>query len=121
VAHAAGIETVAVADWRARGIAATVVEALDRLAARAEAVHVDVDLDVLDRAFAPAAPGSRPGGLLPAELFEAVRVCGRHRAVRSLGIVECDPERDVADATVLAGALCAVHFAAGLVERLVPR
>lgn len=118
VARAAGITTVTVETWRARGIVATVDAALAELAQHADAIHVDVDLDVLDRAFAPAAAGSRPGGLRPDELLAAVRAAGRHPRVRSLGIVECDPTRDVADATVLAGALAAVQFAAGVVERL---
>jgi formiminoglutamase len=78
---------------------------------------VDLDVDVLDRAFAPASPGSRPGGLVPAEVQAAVRLAGAHPRVRAMDIVEVDPERDVADVTVLAAASFLLCFAAGLASR----
>ncbi len=44
------------------GRMADVADLLDVLAGRCEAIYVDIDLDVLDRAYAPGCPGSRPGG-----------------------------------------------------------
>jgi formiminoglutamase len=118
VARSAGIEFLTVERAHEQGIAKVVAESLARLATRARSIYVDVDLDVLDRAFAPAAPGSRPGGLTPAELRSAVRISGRHPSVRGLGIVELDPTHDVADATTFAAGLVLLSFASGRIELL---
>jgi arginase family enzyme len=117
VAREAGIRVVPVADVRAIGIERAVEQALDTLDPLVETIYVDVDLDVLDRAFAPATPGSRPGGLTPAELRSAVRLCGAHPKVRVVDLVEIDPTKDVADATVFAAGLCLLSFASGLLGR----
>jgi formiminoglutamase len=117
VAREAGIKVVSVAEVRALGIETAISEALDRLDQEVEAIYVDLDLDVLDRAFAPATPGSRPGGLTPAEVRCAVRLCGSHAKVRILDLVEIDPTKDVADATVFAAGLALLSFASGLLGR----
>lgn len=117
VAREAGVTVVTADDVRARGIDTVVAEALDRLSGAAETVYVDLDLDVLDRAFAPACPGARPGGLLPADVQRAARLCGEHPKVRAIDLVEVDPERDVADVTVLTAASCVLWFAAGVARR----
>jgi formiminoglutamase len=113
----AGISVVTASQARARGVGRAVLDALDRLERRVDRIYVDLDVDVLDRSFAPASPGSRPGGLTPAEVQEAVRVCGRHPKVRALDIVEVDPTQDVADVTVLAAASFLLAFAAGVAAR----
>lgn len=117
VAEAASIGVVTAARARQRGLEVTVRDALSALARRVEAIYVDLDIDVLDRTHAPAAPGSRPGGLLPAEIQAAVRAAGAHPQVRVLDIVEVDPERDVAEATVLAAASFLLAFASGVRAR----
>jgi len=58
-------------------------------------VYVDVDIDVLDRAFAPACPGARPGGLSVRQLAEAVRLCSIRPEVTAFDFVEVDAEADV--------------------------
>lgn len=117
VAREAGITFVLVGEVRRRGVDAIVTEALEHLEARADAIYVDIDLDVLDRAFAPATPGSRPGGLIPSDLRRAARLVGRHPKVRAADLVEVDPTVDVADVTVLAVAATMLAFAAGLAAR----
>jgi formiminoglutamase len=117
VAREAGIGVVTADEVRRDGIDAVVTQGLDGLAQRADAVYVDLDVDVLDRAFAPACAGSRPGGLAPWEVQRAARLCGRHPKVRVIDIVEVDPTRDVADITVLAAASFLLAFAAGLAAR----
>jgi formiminoglutamase len=116
-AREAGIRAVTADEVRSRGIEPVVTEAPDALAARADAVYVDLDVDVLDRAFAPACPGARPGGLTPVELQAAARLCGAHPRVRAMDLVEVDPERDVANITVLAAASFLMAFAEGLATR----
>jgi formiminoglutamase len=118
-AEAAGIAVVSVDEVHRAGIEAVVTEALAGLGGAVDAIHVDIDLDVLDRAFAPACPGSRPGGLAPGELLAAVRLAGAHPLVRSVDLVEVDPERDVAGITVGTAAACLLAFAAGLAARRV--
>ena len=117
VAHGAGIRVITAEEAHRRGLACTVSELLAGLAARLSAIYVDVDLDVLDRSFSPAAPGSRPGGFAPWELMEAVRIAGACDRVKAVDLVEIDPERDIADATVLAAAACFLEFASGLTAR----
>jgi len=117
VAREAGIKVVPVSDVRAVGIERVVEESLDMLDQEVDSIYVDLDLDVLDRAFAPATPGSRPGGITPAELRSAARLCGAHPKVRVLDLVEIDPTKDVADTTVFAAALCLLSFASGLLGR----
>jgi formiminoglutamase len=117
VAREVGITVVTADEARQRGLASVVDAALDQLAGTVDAIYVDLDVDVLDRAFAPGCPGSRPGGLTPAEVQAAARVAGTHPKVRAIDIVEVDPTKDVADVTVLAAASFLLSFAAGLVSR----
>jgi arginase family enzyme len=117
VAADAGIVVHRVEDVRREGVEPTMRSTLDDLAGRVDAIYVDLDLDVLDRAFAPACPGSRPGGLHPEEVLTAARVAGMHPAVRAVDLVEVDPERDVAETTVLTAAACVLWFASGLARR----
>jgi formiminoglutamase len=90
---------------------------LDELASRCEAIYVDIDLDVLDRAAAPACPGSRPGGISARRLLEAAFVAGAHPLVRAVDIVELDPLADVAHITTDAAALSVLNVAAGYATR----
>jgi formiminoglutamase len=117
VAREAGIKVVPVTEVRNRGIEEAVEEALDLLDQDVDSIYVDIDLDVLDRVFAPATPGSRPGGLAPADLRSAARLCGAHPKVRMMDLVEIDPAKDVADATAFAAGLCLLSFASGLLGR----
>jgi formiminoglutamase len=117
VARDAGITVVTADQVRTHGIRAVIEEALEALDARAEAIYVDLDVDVLDRAFAPACPGARPGGLTPADAQVAARAVGTHPKVRAMDVVEVDPERDVAGITATAAASFVLAFASGLAAR----
>lgn len=117
VAQDAGITVVTADQVRQEGVEPVISRALEHLDRLAQAIYVDLDLDVLDRSFAPACPGSRPGGLAPWQIQQAARLCGRHPKVRALDLVEVDPTRDVAEATVLAAASCLLAFAGGLAGR----
>jgi formiminoglutamase len=116
VAREAEITVMTADAVREAGIVEAVSEGLQRLA-ELDAIYVNLDVDVLDRAFAPACPGSRPGGLTPAEVQRAARMCGEDPRVRAIDIVEVDPDRDVKEATALAAASFVLHFAAGLARR----
>ena len=118
VARAHGIRTITASSALQRGIGYVIEDALFSLEQMVDRIYVDLDLDVLDRVYAPGCPGSRPGGLAPHQLRQAARVCGEHPKVRALDLVEIDPTRDLADATVLTAAACLLEFAAGVVCRL---
>ena len=110
-----GITTITATEARAAGVEACVRAHLDRLAERCDAVWVDLDVDVLDSAFAPGCPGARPGGLAPWELHAAARAAGMHPAVSGLDIVEVDAT--IPGPTVDTAALCLLSAAAGLALR----
>lgn len=90
---------------------------LDDLARRCDRVYVDIDVDVLDRAYAPGCPGSRPGGLTPTALFNAAFAAGAHPAVAVVDLVEVDPEADLASVTVDCMAAALLHVASGFSTR----
>jgi formimidoylglutamase len=117
IAHQDGVRFLTMHDVEMHGIMHLVSRHLDYLAENTDSIYVDVDLDVLDRAFAPACPGSRPGGLTPGDLQFATRLCGAHPKVRAMDLVEVDPTQDVADVTVLAAASFLLSFAAGVASR----
>jgi formiminoglutamase len=115
VAADAGIRVITADQVRRQGIESILREVLDSL--DAPSVYVDLDLDVLDRAYAPATPGSRPGGLTPWEMRTAARLCGESPRVRVIDFVEMDPEQDVAGQTALCAAACLLSFASGVHRR----
>ena len=117
-AHDAGITVLTADEVQMRGIESAVTDALELLAAKTDAIYVNLDMDVLDRTFAPACAGSRPGGLQPWMLRKAAHLCGAHPSVRIMDIVEIDPTKDVADCTVLAAASFLLAFASGVAQRL---
>jgi arginase family enzyme len=96
----AGISVTTVADIEKEGIAPAAQRALDDLADRCDRLYVDVDVDVLDRAYAPACPGSRPGGLTVRQLAEAVWLCAAHPSVGVMDFVEVDAAADHEAATL---------------------
>jgi formiminoglutamase len=115
VARQAGITFYTGDCVRARGIEAIIAEAFEQLAGLP--IYVDLDVDVLDRAYSPATPGSRPGGLNPGEMRRAAHLCGANPGVRVMDLVEVDPEKDINDMTCLAAASFLLEFGSGLLER----
>ena len=115
-AHEQRIGVVTAAECHADGVERAVDRALAGLP-DVRAVHVDVDVDVLDVAHAPACPGARPGGWRPDQLFTAVRRLAADPRVRSLDVVEVDAAADSGGRTVLVAAMVLLHAAAGLAAR----
>jgi formimidoylglutamase len=112
-----GITVVSASVARRDGVGEVVRRELDRLAATCEVLYVDLDVDVVDRAFVPGCPGARPGGLQPHELLAAAVEAGRHPAVRAVDVVEVDATADPGGVTVDLAAMCLLSVAAGLVAR----
>ena len=111
-----GIRSITAEEIHQHGITWAVRQVLGHLP-HVRTIHVDLDIDVLDVAHAPACPGARPGGLLPHQLFTAAALLATEPRVRSLDLVEVDSSRDHDGRTVMATAMTLLHVAAGLAQR----
>ena len=114
-----GIRVITLDDVRRRGIADVVAEAVEVAGAGdAARVHLDIDVDVCDRAVAPGCPASVPGGLAAWELRALTRGVAADPRVASADIAEVDATADAEDGrTVRLAALCALELLAGLAAR----
>jgi formiminoglutamase len=90
-------------------------ETLD--AAGVEAVMIDFDIDVIDRAQCPGAPGARPGGLHVNQFFRAARYALKNPRVRLVDLTEFDPSLDVSDITALTAGRWVCEVLAGYSSR----
>jgi len=83
----------------------------------ADVIVLDCDIDVIDRAQMPGAPGARPGGIDVTEFFWAVRrLAGDHR-VRVIDLTEWDPSLDPTDLSALTAARWVAECVAGFEDR----
>ncbi|MCI0543542.1 MAG: agmatinase family protein [Actinobacteria bacterium] len=111
-----GVGVFTVSDVERRGIEEVLYEVFRRLE-HCDRIHVDVDLDVLDRCFAPGCPGARPGGLTTRQLAEGVWWCATRPRVISFDFVEVDPDLDQGHQTLDVMAHLMLTAAAGYVAR----
>ncbi|MFN3537268.1 MAG: agmatinase family protein [Brevundimonas sp.] len=96
-AMAAGISVRTARQCRDQGLAAVVAHELERLSGLCDLIHVDFDIDVIDRSQWPASPGARPGGVSAQDFFDAARVIGAHPKVRAVDLTEYDPSLELGD------------------------
>jgi arginase family enzyme len=94
-ARAAGISVRTLGECYEKGFLRIVSEELDRLAAACTHIYVDFDIDVIDRAQMPSAPGARAGGIVVRDFFAAARLIAAHPKVRCVDLTEFDPAIDV--------------------------
>jgi formiminoglutamase len=99
-ARAAGIGVYTMADCLERGMHGVLNHALNRFS-HLDVLMVDFDIDAIDRAHCPGAPGARPGGMAPAMFFAAARRLAAESRVRLVDLTEFDPSLDVSDVTAL--------------------
>jgi formiminoglutamase len=98
-----------------RPMAGVMAEALEIAGAAGGPIHVDLDVDVCDRAVVPACPAALPGGISAYELRAAAKVAGAHRLVESVDLTEVDAAKDTPDGrTVRLVALCVLELAAAV-------
>jgi formiminoglutamase len=117
-AAAQGVHVRRAVQVRAGGITSVLDSALSALERNdATRFYVDFDLDVLDRAFAPACPASMPGGLRPVDLQEAAYVLGTDPRIAVADLTEVDAAADVAGMTVRTMAAVFLAFCAGVCHR----
>jgi formiminoglutamase len=111
-----GVHVIPRASLRNRTADSIMDEALSKLANKK--LHVDIDMDVCDRAFVPACPAAAPGGISADELRQFAYLVGKAAQVVSVDITEIDALADSADGrTVRLGALTVLELANGLASR----
>lgn len=116
-AKAEGISVYTMRDCRKRGTLEVVSGALEILATRCDVIYVDFDIDVIDRAQLPGAPGARPGGMEVQDFFDATRLICAHPKVRCVDLTEFDPPLDVARISALTAARWFAEVLAGFATR----
>lgn len=100
IAREAGIGVFTIAEVKRRGIRSVLDDALGRLR-HVEALMIDFDIDVINRAQCPGAPGARPGGMPVDMFFEASRFLVGDPRVKLVDLTEFDPSLDVGEITAL--------------------
>lgn len=114
-----GIRVITLDELRRRGVDDVTAEALEIAGAgNAPRIHLDIDVDVCDRAVAPGCPASIPGGVQAWELRALTRAVASDPRVVSADIAEVDATADTPDArTVRLAALCVLELLTGLAMR----
>jgi len=115
-AIAAGNLVITIESVRRDGIAAAVGLAIQHVG-HCEAILVDCDIDVIDRAQFPAAPGARPGGMAAEDFFAATRQLASDPRVRVIDLTEWDPPLDASDLSALTAARWLAECVAGYESR----
>jgi len=111
-----GVHVIPRSALRNRTADSVMDEALSKLGNKK--LHVDIDMDVCDRAFVPACPAAAPGGISADELRQFAFLVGKASGVVSVDITEIDAMADSADGrTVRLGALTVLELASGLASR----
>ena len=87
---------------RARGVEATITEALDRVWDGVDGVYVTFDTDSIDSAYAPGTTGPEPGGFTGPEIIRIAELIGE-RGLTAIDNVE----------------LCPIYDPSGITARLV--
>jgi arginase family enzyme len=116
-ALAAGNLVITIGEVRDKGIAAAVERALDHVALCA-AILVDCDIDVIDRAQFPGAPGARAGGMDARDFFAAARQLATEPRVRVIDLTEWDPPLDPTDLSALTAARWLAEVLTGFEDRV---
>jgi formiminoglutamase len=116
-AKAQGIQINPLTECHEQGVVKLVDKALARLSKTCEAIYVDFDIDVIDRAQCPGAPGARPGGLAVRDFFAAARVVAAHPKVKAVDLTEFDPSLDVSDITALTAGRWVCEILSGFAAR----
>ena len=98
-----GVQVITAQDIRERG-PSWALSSLRPLLARGGPLHISIDLDVLDPAFAPAVQTPEPLGLMPWEL-SGILLGLAGEPLRSLDVVELAPSYDSGQTALLAARL----------------
>jgi agmatinase len=98
VARERGSSVMTMTDVEELGIKGAAARALELAWKDARAVYLSFDIDSIDPGFAPGTGTPEPGGLLPREALELVRLVARE-GLCGMEVVEVSPPYDVNDNT----------------------
>jgi arginase family enzyme len=112
----AGNLVVSIEEVRRDGIRKAVELATEHLG-HVKAIVLDCDIDVIDRAQMPGAPGARPGGMDVSDFYWAVRRLASDHRVRIIDLTEWDPSLDSTDLSALTAARWVAECVAGFESR----
>src|SRR5690606_11084945 len=98
VARERGSSVMTMKDVEELGIKKTAEMALELAWKGAKAVYLSFDIDSIDPGFAPGTGTPEPGGFLPREALELVRLIARE-GLCGMEVVEVSPPYDVNDNT----------------------
>jgi formiminoglutamase len=115
-AVAAGNLIVTIGEVREQGIEAAMARALAHVA-HCQTLVVDCDIDVIDRAQFPGAPGARAGGMEASDFFAAARRFAAEPRVRVIDLTEWDPPLDPSDLSALTAARWLAEVLTGFESR----
>jgi arginase family enzyme len=115
-ALAAGNLIVSIEEVRRDGIRSAVAQAIEHTS-HCEMLVIDCDIDVIDRAQMPGAPGARPGGMHVVDFFWAVRSLASHHRTRVIDLTEWDPSIDPTDLSALTAGRWVAECIAGFESR----
>lgn len=115
-ALAAGNCVISMGEVRRDGIRKAVELAMEHMTS-ADTILLDCDIDVVDRAQMPGAPGARPGGMQVSDFFWAVRRIASDHRVRVIDLTELDPSLDPSDLSSLTAARWVAECIAGFESR----
>jgi arginase family enzyme len=115
-ALARGNLVISIEEVRRDGIAKAIDHAIAHTS-HCKQLVVDCDIDVIDRAQMPGAPGARPGGMQVTDFFSAVRALASHHRVRVIDLTEWDPALDQTDLSALTAARWVAECIAGFEAR----
>jgi formiminoglutamase len=116
-AKAAGIHVVTNLQCMRSGLEYVAEQALAQLSKTCDVIHVDFDIDVVERSAMPGAPGARPGGIPVNDFFSVTNEICAHPKVRSVDLTEFDPSLDVAAISALTAARWVCEALAGFLRR----
>jgi arginase family enzyme len=112
----AGNLVVSIEEVRRDGIRKAVELATEHVG-HVKAIVLDCDIDVIDRAQMPGAPGARPGGMDVSDFYWAVRRLASDHRVRIIDLTEWDPSLDSTDLSALTAARWVAECVAGFESR----
>ena len=115
-AIAAGNLVIGMGEVRSDGIEKAVERVLQHVA-HVDDLVIDCDIDVIDRAQMPGAPGARPGGMDVVDFFYALRRLASDHRARVIDLTEWDPPLDPTDVSALTAARWVAECVAGFEDR----
>ncbi|MCL6564440.1 MAG: agmatinase family protein [Firmicutes bacterium] len=115
VARERGTTILTINDVLATGIEKAAEMALEVAWDGAQAVYLSFDIDSVDAGFVPGTGWPEPGGFLPREALQLLRLVAKE-GIAGMEVVEVSPPYDVADQTALLAVRAILDVLATLVQ-----